>query len=145
MPAAFPMVGYNSYFNKDMKKLVGWMAGLLVSMSLYGQKAGDSTIYYNGIPIYEDSVQNSPQQDLAPYDRYVAVPNDRLPKALKRQLTKHDRFNGWNQFPVLLDTNTDVYLIRVRNHHIIRMFGLDAEGRPVTYDEFEDTGSNEPN
>lgn len=120
-----------------MKGLLFFLFGCCGIIASAFAQDDDSTLYINGIPVYDDSVQFFPQIDYLPKENHVMVNPDRLPKKLKKRLKKGDQYSGWEKSPVYLDTNTKLYLITIKGNDSIRIYGLNENGIPMTYDEID--------
>lgn len=93
----------------------------------------DSTTYQFGLPVEEDdTVQNFPQQDLAPENHYRKMSINELPVKLRKRLRTSD-YEGWEKSGVYYDKNSDLYYVRVRRGEEIRSIGLNRNGKPVTF------------
>jgi hypothetical protein len=96
----------------------------------------DSTQYVYGIPVTdEDSVENIPFPDLEPIDNYRKLDRSDLPSGLVKALETNDQFKGWEKRAVYLDKNTDLYIVTIPFGDAFRVFGLDKNGKGVTYKE----------
>lgn len=96
----------------------------------------DSTRYINGLPVSEDdTVQNFPIQDLEPKDQLVALPPNALPADLVKSLEKDELYAGWRDSTVYYDANTNLYFVHVKREGSVKIFGLNENGKPVTFSE----------
>jgi hypothetical protein len=115
------------------------MAALLLFLIAWTQSAAqqqDSTIYVNGIPVSEDdTVANFPQTDFFPKENHRRVGTEKIPSKLRKALDTKPQFRKWEQTGVYFDTNTKLYIVKVPLENGYRIFGLDADGKPVTFDE----------
>lgn len=103
-------------------------------LELFSQS--DSTRYINGLPVSEDdTVQNFLPHDAEPKNERVAVALAALPADLLRSLEKEGLYSGWKDTAVFYDRNTGLYLIHVKKGESLKIFGLNKNGKPVTYDE----------
>jgi hypothetical protein len=112
------------------------IAALLFAASIDLIAQDDSTQYINGIPITaDDSVANAIPEDQFPKKNYQFVTPAKLPKKLLAALTEKNQFKGWEKKGVYLDRNTGLYIITIPIKNGRRIFGLDENGKAVTYDE----------
>ena len=110
------------------------IAALMISAAeLLGQN--DSTIYRFGLPIPEDdTARNFPATDIEPETKMMAVPASELPAEVLEALTSQDQYEGWRDTTVYYEKNTGLYRVPVKDKDGIRIFGLNKEGEPVTFD-----------
>jgi hypothetical protein len=119
--------------NKKLRfSLVSMMvAGIVVAASAQH----DSTQYVYGIPVTgNDTTEHVALPDLEPRDNYRRIENIDLPAGLGREL-KDPLYKGWEKKGVFLDVNTKLYIVRVPTPNGYRVFGLDSNGKGVTYHE----------
>lgn len=118
-----------------MKSLLLTLAGIILSVaSVFSQD--DSTRYIFGIPVEADSVQDFPDQDFRPENQARPVPVNALPAEVRESLNA-PQYQGWQDSTVYFQENTGLYIVPVRYEKGIRIFGLNAKGEPVTYDEVD--------
>lgn len=114
-------------------KLLLLVAFMLSAAELPGQN--DSTKYRFGLPVSEDdTTRNFPPTDLDPETRMLAVPASELPAKVLESLTTEDQYKGWRDTTVYFEKNTGLYRVPVKSKDGIRIFGLNREGKPVTFD-----------
>jgi hypothetical protein len=95
----------------------------------------DSTEYRFGLPVGEDdTTSNFPPGDIAPENRMIAVPVNQLPEKVLKALTSEEQYDGWRDTTVYLEKNTGLYHVPVKTQDGIRIFGLNKDGHPVTFD-----------
>ena len=96
----------------------------------------DSTRYIFGLPVSEDdTARQFPVRDLAPKNTRTPVNASALPQSLLEILDREPQYEGWRDSTVYFDKNTGLYLVPVRYEQDVRIFGLNENGRPVTYDD----------
>lgn len=96
----------------------------------------DSTQYINGLPVSkDDTVGNFRTYDAEPKDRIVAVAPDALPADLLTSLERNELYAGWKDTTVYYDANTNLYLVHVKTGESVKIFGLNENGKPVTFSE----------
>ena len=96
----------------------------------------DTTEFVYGIPVTEeDSVENIPFPDLEPVDNYRKLSKSDLPSGLSNSLDRKEEFKGWEKRGVYLDRNTGLYIVTIPFGDAFRIFGLDKDGKGVTYKE----------
>jgi|GEM_PF-5513888 len=109
---------------------------VLLVLQTHGQD--DSTQYIDGIPVTEsDTARDFPSNDFYPKDHHELIQRTKLPVQLRKVLDHNSLYHGWQQFPVYLDKNSNLYMIRIKQENILKVFGLDDHGNVVTYDEVE--------
>jgi len=96
---------------------------------------GDSATHYiHGLPVSEDdTVQNFPANDYAPANEVIVVPAGKLPENLLNALNEKSEFKGWERLPVLKEVNTGIYRVRILNKTDTTFFGLNENGKVVSY------------
>lgn len=85
--------------------------------------------------IKQDSSEISIQTDHVPVSKSVEVSKSSMPRKLVDALEKEKQYKGWEKFPVYQDSNTKLYLVRVQHGNSIRKYGLNENGKPVTFSE----------
>ena len=96
----------------------------------------DSTKYINGLPVSDDDTARVEPADIEPKNRVVAIPSHKLPKALREVLDDQEIYKGWQDTTVYFEMNTGIYRIPVRSGPgSVKIFGLNKNGDPLTYDE----------
>lgn len=117
-------------------KTIALFLGFIWFGTLLTNAQNDSTVYINGIPVTEsDTVTNFPDTDLFPKTNHERIHYDKIPSKLRKILERKSLYKGWNQTGVFLDKNTNLYLVRVSVKKGYKIFGLDKNGNPVTFDE----------
>ena|SRR5688572_16361098 len=103
-------------------------------MSAFGQEK-DSTRYINGLPVSEDdTVQQFLPGDLEPKSKLMEVPPEALPSAILKVLNEQEQYRGWRDSTVYFESNTRLYIIPVRSRDGVTIYGLNEDGKPVTFD-----------
>ena len=98
----------------------------------------DDTIrFVHGLPITgEDTAQQVPQPDVAPFDKFVIVSPAELPSGLATELDKNDLMKNWrSDARIEFDRNTGVYWINFAAGGRLRSYGYNADGNPVSIKE----------
>jgi hypothetical protein len=97
----------------------------------------DSIEYVHGLPVTgdPDDTVTATTTDRAPKDILVEVPVDKLPRRLRKTLEKDPEYEGWEKFNVYRDVNTGLYILPIQRGSIIRTYGLNENGKPVTFSE----------
>ena len=109
------------------------IAALLASAPLFAQN--DSTIYRFGLPITEDdTAEQFLQSDRIPRNEWRAVPLRELPEKVLEAITEEDQYEGWRDSTVYFEKNTGLYLVPVQREDGVRIYGLNENGNPVTFD-----------
>lgn len=122
-----------------MKGILVSIIFLSVAFSSHAQSdAFDSTEYIFGLPVTNDDTVRQPFPDRAPKDVLIAVSEKEIPNRLKRSLEKNDLYKGWDRRGVFRDRNTGLYIISIREGSSTRTYGLNENGKPVTFDEHSD-------
>ena len=117
-------------------KAIALFTLLLVFFVTAGYSQKDSTRYINGLPVTAaDSASAIPPSDRPPYNKLIPVPMDMLPHQVRASLEKESQYAGWRDTTVYRDKNTGIYLVPVRRIDGIRIFGLNANGEPVSFSE----------
>lgn len=95
----------------------------------------DSIRYINGMPVNaDDTVRHFPQNDFSPENNLQPVPAVALPDEVRETL-KQELYEGWQDSIVYYQKNTELYLVPVKYENGVKIFGLNARGESVTYDE----------
>ena len=116
-----------------MKRNVLVVADLLAAGPLFAQN--DSTVYRFGLPISEDDTAGQfLQSDRIPRNEWKAVPVRDLPEEVLEAITEEDQYKGWRDSTVYFDKNTGLYLVPVEREDGVRIYGLNENGNPVTFD-----------
>ena len=109
---------------------------LLAGFSAFSQ--ADSTRYINGLPVSDDdTVQQFPQNDLAPAKKITPVEVKNLPAKLREALEQGAQYEGWKDSTVYFDNNTQQYIVPVKYEGGVKIFGVDKDGNPVRYSEVD--------
>lgn len=95
-----------------------------------------TTVYLHGIPVSEDdTVSNFPGRDLAPSNQYRKVEYPSLPAGLSKELNNNKIFEGYDRQRIFFDPLNKRYYVYIRLKDIVRIYGLSAEGKVLTFDE----------
>ncbi|HEU5148041.1 MAG TPA: hypothetical protein VFT90_15045 [Chryseosolibacter sp.] len=109
------------------------IAALLTSSQLFAQN--DSTVYRFGLPVSEDDTAGQfLQTDRIPENDWKAVPLKDLPKGVLEAIKEQKQYKGWRDSTVYFEKNTGLYLVPVEREDGIRIYGLNENGNPVTFD-----------
>ncbi|HYG04587.1 MAG TPA: hypothetical protein VD927_19200 [Chryseosolibacter sp.] len=120
-----------------MKRIVAAAWFTLIVVMCFGQTNSDtSTIYRNGLPISEDdTVTNFPGVDFEPLNHYNKIKFEALPQKLQEELQSNSRFSGWRDSLLYFDEVNDRYYVAIPVDSMVQIFGFDARGNVVTFDE----------
>ena len=114
-----------------MKRNVLVVAALLAAAPLFAQN--DSTVYRFGLPISEDDTAGQfLERDPIPRNEWKAVRD--LPEEVLEAITEEDQYKGWRDSTVYFEKNTGLYLVPVEREDGVRIYGLNENGNPVTFD-----------
>ena len=118
-----------------MKRWIVLLFFLLTGLPVLAQD--DDTIQYiHGLPeTGEDTSQQVPQQDMAPADSMVEIGVEQLPRDLFKTLNKEPQFAGWQNDVLQLDKNTGLYWLHMRRGNVVRSYGFNQHGKPVSMTE----------
>jgi hypothetical protein len=106
------------------------VATCLVSLG----QSDSTTEYRQGLPVSDDdTVQNFPARDFYPKNKYKVVPPSEVPEKVLKTLNRKSVYRGWEQMPVYLDVNIDIFYVRVRSTSDTITFGLNRQGKAVAY------------
>lgn len=118
-----------------MKSFLLTVAGITLGVaSVFSQD--DSSRYIFGLPVDADTVQDFPNHDFRPENDARPVPVYALPAEVRESLNE-PQYEGWQDSTVYFQENTGLYLVPVKYANGIKIFGLNANGEPVTYDEVD--------
>lgn len=110
----------------------------MLSLLSFGQSdMFDSTEYIMGLPVTNDDTVSSAFPDNPPRDVLEKLSTQNIPRKLLKELDRNDLFQGWSKRGVYRDVNTGLYMIYIRERRSTRVYGLDANGNPVTFDEMK--------
>jgi hypothetical protein len=119
-----------------MKRILVIVVLCTAAIPLKAQRnAFDSTEYIFGLPVTYDDTVRQVFPDHPPKDVLVKVPENEIPKRLRKSLDKDGIYSGWEKRGVFRDKNTGLYIISIREKTSTRTYGLNGNGKPVTYDE----------
>ena len=108
---------------------------LFASVPLFAQN--DSTVYRFGLPVSDDDTTGQfLQSDRIPRNTWKAVPLKDLPKKVREAITEEELYEGRDSI-VYFERNTGLYLVPVERDDGIRIYGLNENGNPVTFDMVE--------
>lgn len=84
------------------------------------------------------SVYNSElPKDIGPPKDSVLVTGKQVPRRVRKALTENDIYDGWQEGEIYLNRNTGLYMLYLTRGDLINKFGLDAEGKQVTFISFK--------
>jgi hypothetical protein len=105
-----------------------------LSVHLWAQEP-DSTVYRFGLPVSNDDTTGQfLQDDQIPRDEWKAIPLDDLPAEVLEAITEENQYKGWRDSTVYFEKNTGHYLVPVDEEDGLRIYGLNEDGEPVTFD-----------
>jgi hypothetical protein len=118
-----------------MKVLVTALILVIIPIIVCAQD--DDTIQYiHGLPVTgEDTLQQIPQEDLAPADSVAQISPEQLPRELLRTLNGDSIYRGWQKHSIQLDKNTGLYWVHIRESTRVRSYGFNANGKQVSIRE----------
>jgi hypothetical protein len=109
-----------------------------LAIAAYGQD-DDTVQYIHGLPqTGEDTVQQTPRDDIAPADSIVQLSPEQLPRDLIKALDENPLYKGWEKSTIQIDKNTGLYWLHIRDRQTVRSYGFDDEGHPVSIREKTD-------
>jgi len=101
----------------------------------------DSIQYRFGLPLPgEDSIVDSSEPDRPPYRRIEALRYEELPEDLVRALDKQAIYEGWRDTLIYFDPASKLYIVPVPYANGIRIFRMNARGKPVAFDDVDSSG-----
>lgn len=106
-----------------------------ISVTAFGQD--DDTInYVHGLPETEDiRASDFPEHDFGPKDSVVTLSVDQLPRELTETLEEQPQYKGWRKETIVLDKNTGLYWLHIKDTTTVRSYGFNANGKPVAVRE----------
>lgn len=105
----------------------------LGSIPSYSQE--DSTAYIHGLPVSEDDMAQLFVSEREQQRQLTPVSADALPKKVLKALRKGRQYEGWQDSLVYFDRNTRLFVVPVKTTDGVKVFGLNEDGNPVTFDE----------
>lgn len=85
-----------------------------------------------------NSVYNSElPKDIGPPKDSVLVTGKQVPRRVRKALQERDIYDGWQDGELYLNHNTGLYMLYITRDGLINKFGLDAEGKQVTFVSFK--------
>jgi hypothetical protein len=118
-----------------MKRWIVLLLWVLACFPVLGQD-DDTLQYIYGLPeTGEDTSQQIPQHDLAPADTMVQIGVEQVPRELLRTLSKEPQFAGWQNDVLQLNKNTGLYWLHMRRGNVMRSYGFNRHGKPVSMNE----------
>lgn len=119
-----------------MIKIVLTIAAFILLGPMNAFSQNDSTRYINGLPVSEDdTVGQFPLEDLGAKNKLIAVELNDLPPKLMDALKKEKQYQGWQDSTIYFEKNTGIYHVRVKYEEGVKIFGLNANGDPVSFRE----------
>jgi hypothetical protein len=123
-------------------KILILSAAAFLSVTFLVNAQNDSTRYINGLPVTDDdTVEQFIENDVGVKDKIRAVSTGELPRKVLKALKKGDQYNGWEDSVIYFDENTRLFMVPVKYGEGIKIFGINEDGHPVTFDEVT-RGSN---
>ena len=120
----------------SMKEILITAILFVASLPLKAQSdASDSTEYIFGLPVTNDDTIRQPFPDRPPKDVLVRIPENEIPKRLRKSLEIDDLYKGWERRGIFRDRNTGLYIISIRDKTSTRTYGFNENGKPITFDE----------
>lgn len=105
-----------------------------VQSAVYAQR--DSTRYIFGLPVSEDDTAGQfIEGDIGPKNKLQIVTTNELPAELREVLDKEVQFRGWQDTLIYYNRKTELFVVPLRQGETIKIYGLNENGKPVTYDE----------
>jgi hypothetical protein len=84
------------------------------------------------------SVYNSElPKDVGPAKDSVLVTDKQVPRRVRKTLNGKDIYDGWQDGEIYLNRNTGLYMLYITRGALVNKFGLDADGRQVTFISFK--------
>lgn len=84
------------------------------------------------------SVYNSEiPKDIGPPKDSVLVTGKQIPRRVRKALNGNDIYDGWENGEIYLNRNTGLYMLYLTRDNEVAKFGLDEEGRQVTFVSFK--------
>ncbi len=102
----------------------------------FGQ-GNDSIEYIHGLPRTGDDTIQPQAPDRTPYRQLTRISAHELPPKLLSRLQRNDVYNGWENATYYYDSRVQRYEIHFRSDSLTRVYGFDRQGRPTTYDQFD--------
>lgn len=119
--------------NVQAMKTTILLTAFLLSYSLAADGQDDSVYFEMGLPmVIEDTATGYPYKDIEPKDQFKKLLPGDIPHRLYESLTTNEQYEGWEKFPVYLDKNTGLYIVRTSRGKNIWTFGMNGRGKPVT-------------
>ncbi|MEO5603496.1 MAG: hypothetical protein ABIR06_21425 [Cyclobacteriaceae bacterium] len=125
-----------------MVKVLTVIAALMAlnTSAVYSQ--ADSTQYIFGLPVTkDDTARRSLEQDVEPKNNLEIVSIGKLPNRVRKVLDKEAQYKGWQDSLIYFNTNTRLFVVPVKNGNTIKIYGLNENGRPVTFSEVTRSGA----
>jgi hypothetical protein len=108
---------------------------LLISLMVHGQD-DDTVQYTHGLPeTGEDTAQQLPPEDVAPAHSLKDIPAEQLPNELFKKLNEEPQFRGWQAGIIQFDRNTNLFWVHIKEDSVMRSYGFNGEGKPVSVRE----------
>lgn len=121
-----------------MGRIVILLAALTCVVSTNVLAQGDTIRYIQGLPVSDDdTVRQFPERDLQPANDLRPVGLPALPADVLEALDEEDQYRGWRDSIVYFQENTGLYLVPIKYKGGVKIFGVNKDGDPVTYDEVE--------
>jgi hypothetical protein len=113
-----------------------FISAVLLFATLVVHAQDDSTRYIHGLPVSEDDTATQfPRRDFQPQNKILPLPPYRLPDEVREALKTEEQYKGWRDTVIYFEENTGLYLVPIKYSEGVKIFGLNENGNPVTYDE----------
>jgi hypothetical protein len=121
---------------KKRRRLHSYLFAVCILLCNVAFSQDDDTIQYiHGLPeSVEDTSQQIPQ-DFPPRDQFVEISIEQIPQELYETLTEQPLYKGWQNQVMLLDKNTGLYWLRMKTKDVVRLYGFNANGKSVSFNE----------
>jgi len=112
---------------------------VMLSMNIRAQET-DSTVYRFGLPVNDDdTTEQLLQDDQVPGNEWKRISVDDLPSEVLEAITEGKQYQGWRDSTVYFEKNTGHYLVPVEAEDGLRIYGLNEDGEPVTFDMIDNS------
>jgi len=76
-------------------------------------------------------------KDIGPPKDSVLVMSKQVPRRVRKTLNGNDIYEGWEDGEIYLNHNTGLYMLYLTRGDLVNKFGLDADGRQMTFVSFK--------
>lgn len=124
-------------------KIVWLTLGLAIStVAVYAQS--DSAVIVRPaitppartIPDPQSKYNNELPHDIGAQKDSVMLTGKQIPKKLLRTLNRDQRYTGWEDDGIYLNTNTNVYMLYLTQDSLVTKYGFDKQGKTISYVSF---------